>query len=78
MQLEISKRLSMNISARTGLKESTCLDLLVSGWTFEQKTEGKPDSWVSPLASLTLNTGKLPAVPESNKVTHLHPKHKAS
>ncbi|QFG09382.1 hypothetical protein SEA_SLOOPYJOE_50 [Arthrobacter phage Sloopyjoe] len=71
MQLEISKRLALQISARTGLKESTCLDLLVSGWTFEQKSEGKPDMWMSPLASLTLNTGSMPKVPESN-VTHIH------
>jgi hypothetical protein len=70
MQLEISKRMAMQISARTGLKESTCLDLLVSGWSFEQKSEGKPDQWVSPLASLTLNTGKMPVVPASN-VTQL-------
>lgn len=70
MQLEIAKRMAMQITARTGLKESTCLDLLVSGWTFEQKSEGKPDAWVSPLASLTLNTGKTPVVPASN-VTHI-------
>lgn len=77
MQLEIAKRMALQISARTGLKEQTCLDLLVSGWTFEQKREGKPDAWLSPLASLTLNTGKLPVVPASN-ITQLHPKHKAS
>lgn len=77
MQLEIFKRQALQISARTGLKENTCLDLLVSGWTFEQKQEGKPDSWVSPLASLTLNTGKVSVVPASN-ITQLHPKHKAS
>lgn len=78
MQLEISKRMALQISARTGLKETTCLDLLISGWTFIQKNEGKPDSWLSPLASLTLNTGMTPVVPASN-VTHIHQgKHKAS
>jgi hypothetical protein len=77
MQLEIFKRQALQISARTGLKENTCLDLLVSGWTFVQKSEGKPDSWLSPLASLTLNTGHIPVVPESN-VTQLHGRHQAS
>jgi hypothetical protein len=77
MQLEIAKRQAVQISARTGLKEATCLDLLISGWSFEQKSEGKPDTWVSPLASLTMNTGSIPVISKSN-VTELHPKHKAS
>lgn len=77
MQLEAAKRMALQISARTGLKEATCLDLLVSGWSFNQRNEGEVDRWLSPLASLSLNTGKTPTVPESN-IVPLHPKHAAS
>ncbi len=77
MQLEAAKRRAMQISARTGLKEETCLDLLLSGWNFNQEFEGKPDVWISPLGSLTMppRTGGLPQVLPTNNVTHIHPKH---
>lgn len=56
--LESVKRQAMHISVRTGLKESTCLDLLLSGWAFNQRLEGEPDKWVSPQGSLTIPTKK--------------------
>lgn len=78
MQLEVAKRRAMQISARTGLKEATCLDLLLSGWNFNQKTDGDPDVWISPLGSLTLHpkTGTIPQIqPVEDNVHPIHPKH---
>lgn len=77
MQLEVARRRALQISSRTGLKETTCLDLLLSGWNFSQHTEGEPDMWISPLGSLTLppRTGALPKVEASDNVTQIHPKH---
>lgn len=79
MQLEVAKRRALQISARTGLKEVTCLDLLLSGWNFNQKHDGEPDVWISPMGSLTLPpTGVIPQIePTENNVTQIevHPKH---
>ena len=52
--IEVQKNLALQISVRTGLKEDTCLDLLLSGWTFNQQKAGQPDRWISPSGSLTL------------------------
>lgn len=51
-----SKRQASLISVRTGLKEDTCLDLLLSGWSFVQQRNGKPDQWVSSQGSLSVPT----------------------
>lgn len=51
--LESMRAQALHISVRTGLKESTCLDLLLSGWSFTQNREN-PDSWVSPVAQMVL------------------------
>lgn len=51
--LEAVKRQATQISVRTGLKEVTCLDLLLSGWTFNQQTNGQPDLWISAQGSLS-------------------------
>lgn len=77
MQLEVAKRRALQISARTGLKETTCLDLLLSGWNFNQKHDGEPDVWISPLGSLTLppKTGVIPQIELTDNVTLIHPKH---
>lgn len=56
--LEAVKRQATQISVRTGLKEATCLDLLLSGWSFNQQLEGEPDRWVSSVGSLTVPTKK--------------------
>lgn len=53
MLVEI-KRQAAFISVRTGLKEDTCADLLLSGWSFVQKNDGQPDHWVSSQGSLTI------------------------
>jgi hypothetical protein len=69
MKLEAMKRRALQISARTGLKEETCLDLLLSGWSFRQLSHGEPDHWISPTGSLTLPpTGTIPVV---DNVTHI-------
>jgi hypothetical protein len=52
--LEAVKRQATQISVRTGLKETTCLDLLLSGWAFNQQNEGQPDQWISTVGSLTI------------------------
>ncbi|QFG08767.1 hypothetical protein PBI_INGRID_52 [Arthrobacter phage Ingrid] len=49
-----TKRQAALISVRTGLKEDTCVDLLLSGWSFVQDKDGKPDQWVSSQGSLTI------------------------
>lgn len=51
--LEALRLQAERISARTGLKKDTCLDLILSGWSFNQET-GQPDRWSSPSASLGL------------------------
>lgn len=51
--LEAVKHQATQISVRTGLKEATCLDLLLSGWSFNQQRE-EPDRWISSMGSLTL------------------------
>lgn len=51
---EVVMAQAVQISARTGLKEDTCMDLLLSGWTFRQDRNGEPDRWVSPLGSLSM------------------------
>lgn len=56
--LEVMRRQAVQISARTGLKEETCLDLLLSGWGFRQDNDGQPDSWVSSNASISLSIKK--------------------
>lgn len=53
--LETVKRQAVQISVRTGLKESTCMDLLLSGWSFNQQRDGEPDRWVSSVGSLTVS-----------------------
>lgn len=58
MALEVIKRQAMQISVRTGLKESTCLDLLMSGWSFNQHNRGEPDRWVSTNGSLSIPAKK--------------------
>ncbi|QFG09159.1 hypothetical protein PBI_SPORTO_51 [Arthrobacter phage Sporto] len=76
MQLEVAKRRALQISARTGLKETTCLDLLLSGWNFNQKHDNEPDVWISPLGSLTLPpTASIPQVSVEDNVHPIHPKH---
>lgn len=52
--LEGMKRMAVQVSARTGLKEDTCLDLLLSGWAFRQHEKGEPDQWVSSNGSVKL------------------------
>jgi hypothetical protein len=52
--LEGMKRMAVQVSARTGLKEATCLDLLLSGWAFRQHEDGAPDQWVSSNGSVVL------------------------
>jgi hypothetical protein len=51
--LEGMKRMAVQVSARTGLKEATCLDLLLSGWSFHQQV-GEPDQWVSSSVGISL------------------------
>lgn len=51
--LEGVKRQAVKVSAATGLKEETCFDLLISGWSFHTEIN-KPDSWLSPSASIRL------------------------
>ena len=77
MQLEVAKRRALQISVRTGLKEATCLDLLLSGWNFNQKHDGEPDMWISPQGSLTLppKTGEIPQLQTTDNVHPIHPKH---
>ncbi|ALY08648.1 hypothetical protein CAPNMURICA_48 [Arthrobacter phage CapnMurica] len=53
MLVETRRQASL-ISVRTGLKEDTCLDLLLSGWSFVQQNDGQPDQWVSSQGSLSL------------------------
>lgn len=48
------KRQASIISVRTGLKEDTCVDLLLSGWSFVQQQSGQPDQWVSSQGSLSV------------------------
>lgn len=50
------KRQAAIISVRTGLKEDTCIDLLLSGWSFVQQPNGQPDQWVSSQGSLSTPT----------------------
>lgn len=57
--LEEMSRLALRISVRTGLKEDTCLDLLLSGWAYRQAETGEPDRWVSTLGSITLPPTKI-------------------
>jgi transposase InsO family protein len=52
--LEGMKRMAVQISARTGLKEATCLDLLLSGWAFRRHENGDPDQWISSNGSVSL------------------------
>ncbi|UGL63280.1 hypothetical protein SEA_TOKKI_55 [Arthrobacter phage Tokki] len=52
--IEVQKSLALQVSVRTGLKEDTCLDLILSGWTFEQRDKSAPDRWISPFGSLTI------------------------
>lgn len=54
--LEGIRRMAVQISARTGLKEETCVDLLMSGWGYSQK-EGEADKWASPNVSPVLPKG---------------------
>lgn len=78
MSLEVAKRRALQISARTGLKEATCLDLLLSGWNFNQKHDGETDVWISPMGSLTLPpTDTIPQIEPADNVTQIdvHPKH---
>jgi hypothetical protein len=56
--LDTVKLQATQISVRTGLKESTCLDLLLSGWSFNQQREGEPDRWISSVGSLTIPSTK--------------------
>lgn len=56
--LEAVKSQAVQVSVRTGLKEATCLDLILSGWTFQQNRNGEPDQWVSPVGSLTIPKSK--------------------
>lgn len=56
--LEVMRRQAIQISVRTGLKEETCLDLLLSGWGFRQNNDGQPDHWVSSNASISLSIKK--------------------
>lgn len=51
--LEIMRRQALQISARTGLKEDTCLDLLLNGWTVQTKAD-EPICWQSPLEHISL------------------------
>jgi hypothetical protein len=51
-----TKRQAALISVRTGLKEDTCVDLLLSGWSFVQQNNGLPDQWVSSQGSLSVPT----------------------
>lgn len=53
MLVEIKRQASL-ISVRTGLKEDTCVDLLLSGWSFKQNTNGEPDQWISSQGSVSL------------------------
>jgi hypothetical protein len=53
-----TKRQAALISVRTGLKEDTCIDLLLSGWSFVQQKDGQPDQWISSQGSLTLPVKK--------------------
>jgi len=48
------KRQAAIISVRTGLKEDTCVDLLLSGWSFKQNPDGQPDQWISSQGSVSL------------------------
>lgn len=48
------KRQATLVSVRTGLKEDTCLDLLLSGWLFKQNESGQPDQWISSTGSVSL------------------------
>jgi hypothetical protein len=50
------KRMAVQISVRTGLKEDTCVDLLLSGWSFSQHDKGQPDRWVSSNGSINMPT----------------------
>ncbi|QGZ17255.1 hypothetical protein SEA_GIANTSBANE_51 [Arthrobacter phage Giantsbane] len=52
--LDVQKSLALQVSVRTGLKEDTCLDLILSGWTFNQRNNSEPDRWISPMGSLTI------------------------
>ena len=58
MSLETMKLAASQVSVRTGLKEATCLDLFLSGWTFQQQRDGQPDVWVSSQGSLTIEIPK--------------------
>ncbi len=49
-----TKRQAAIISVRTGLKEATCVDLLLSGWSFKQNANGEPDQWISSQGSVSL------------------------
>jgi hypothetical protein len=49
-----TKRQAALISVRTGLKEDTCVDLLLSGWSFVQQKNGQPDQWISSQGSISL------------------------
>ncbi|MDB5716125.1 MAG: hypothetical protein JWO15_3522 [Sphingomonadales bacterium] len=43
----IDKAMLDSITARTGLKLATCLDLLSAGWTYTE-TVDKPGRWEAP------------------------------
>jgi hypothetical protein len=58
MSIDAMKMQATQVSARTGLKEATCLDLFLSGWVFQQQRNGEPDLWVSPQGSLTIRTNQ--------------------
>lgn len=48
------KRQAALISVRTGLKEDTCVDLLLSGWSFKQNENSEPDQWISSTGSVSM------------------------
>lgn len=46
-----AQRAASLLSPKTGLKASTCEDLLTQGWTYVEEL-GKPPTWVHPMSQL--------------------------
>lgn len=50
-ETNVDNRFVWKLTKRTGLRFATVRNLLVNGWTYEEKLD-KPARWISPLARL--------------------------